>query len=167
MSVIIELTIVMAQSESFVKLGQRKDKFKFSKPKEMRKGQRDHGEEQDKNYNGDNSKNSGNGKPHNGHCNNKLKGRVKCFFCDSPHIVRDCLKKKFMLSTIKGDDEPDKALLKLGSILSSVKAKRVRENEKKPMKCFFVVVCIGCEAVQSNLRYPQSIKKKRSQRVRL
>ncbi|KAH1047167.1 hypothetical protein J1N35_037951 [Gossypium stocksii] len=38
---------------------------------------------------------------------------------------------QFVFSTIKGDDEPKKASLKLCLILSSVKTKRVKENEKK------------------------------------
>ncbi|MBA0610759.1 hypothetical protein Godav_011554 [Gossypium davidsonii] len=86
--VIIELTIIMAKPESFIELGSRKDKFESSKPKETGNGRRDHDEEQDKNGNGDNSKNN-------------------------------------------GDDEPTKAPMKLGSILSSVEAKRVKENAKK------------------------------------
>ncbi|MFQ6646357.1 hypothetical protein Gotur_020223 [Gossypium turneri] len=48
--------------------------------------------------------------------------------------------KKFALSAIEGDDELEKASMKLGSILSSVEAKRARENENKPMKCF---LCCG------------------------
>ncbi|MBA0824958.1 hypothetical protein Goarm_021590 [Gossypium armourianum] len=41
---------------------------------------------------------------------------------------------------IKGDEEPEKTLLKLGSILSSTKAKRVKENEKKSVK---YLLCCG------------------------
>lgn len=41
-----------------------------------------------------------------------------------------------MFSTIKGDDDLEKAPMKLGPIVSGVKAKRVKGNEKKLMKCF-------------------------------
>lgn len=46
-------------------------------------------------------------------------------------MVRDYTKKS-VLSTIKVDDEPDRTSMRLGSIVHSVEAKRVRENEKKP-----------------------------------
>ncbi|MBA0701790.1 hypothetical protein Goari_027403 [Gossypium aridum] len=65
----------------------------------------------------------------------KSKGSIKCLFCDGLYIVKYC-PKKFALSAIEGDDELEKASMKLGSILSSVEAKRIRENENKPMKCF-------------------------------
>ncbi|MBA0754331.1 hypothetical protein Gogos_021098 [Gossypium gossypioides] len=61
-----ELTKSMAKVKSFVELGLRKDKFEFSKPKEMGNGRRDHEKEQDINENSHNCKNGGNGKPPNG-----------------------------------------------------------------------------------------------------
>ncbi|MBA0599988.1 hypothetical protein Gorai_006187 [Gossypium raimondii] len=43
-----------------------------------------------------------------------------------------------------GDDELEKTSMKLGSIVSGAKAKRVKENKKNPVECFFLfVVCIG------------------------
>ncbi|MBA0628813.1 hypothetical protein Godav_023460 [Gossypium davidsonii] len=79
----------MVEAESFVKLGPRKVKFDFSKPKK--------------------TGNDGNGR-------------------DYP--------KKSMIFVIEGDDEPDKELMRLGSILSFFKDNRVRKNENKLVKCF-------------------------------
>lgn len=104
---IIEFILAMVEVEFFVELDPEKDKFESFKPKRTNNGGRDHKEEgQVKHGYGDNSKNGGNRKPLNGKWkpNNKSKGLVKCFFCDSPHIMRDCLKK-FGLSAIKEDDE--------------------------------------------------------------
>lgn len=53
--------------------------------------------------------------------------------------MRDCLNKS-VFSTIKKDNELDKASMRLDSIVRSIKAKRVRENEKKLVKCF---LCCG------------------------
>ncbi|MFQ6624571.1 hypothetical protein Gotur_003752 [Gossypium turneri] len=221
---IIELTIVMVDAEFFVELGTKKDKG--------------------------NEKNGGNGKPHNGKWrpNNKPKRLLKCFRCDSLHMVRDC-PNKYTFYAIEGDDKLDEvvcrnlvgwvrpkgelmylwvcrrplegvltrywlcfnteslvsqrrrqnrriprlpsvsrhslrmsrntpedtlnmsilpsmsrhsiyildvstseggheATMRLGSIVCSVKAKRVRENEKKPMKCFlYYDLCISEKVV--------------------
>ncbi|KAK5774593.1 hypothetical protein PVK06_042449 [Gossypium arboreum] len=79
--------------ESFIELGPRKDKFESSKSKETSNCRGNHKE--DGNENGGNSKNGSNEKPPNGKWKpiNRLKGLVKCFFCDGPHMVKDCLKK--------------------------------------------------------------------------
>ncbi|MBA0798973.1 hypothetical protein Gohar_009516, partial [Gossypium harknessii] len=45
----------MVKAESFVELGSRKDKFEYSKPKEMSNGRGDHKEGQDRNGNDKNS----------------------------------------------------------------------------------------------------------------
>lgn len=60
---------------------------------------------------------------------------MKCLICDDPHIVRD-YPKKSMTFVIEGDDEPDKASMRLGLILNFFKDNRVRKNEKKLVKCF-------------------------------
>ncbi|KAK5817382.1 hypothetical protein PVK06_022306 [Gossypium arboreum] len=49
-------------------------------------------------------------------------------------MVRDCSKKSVFYA-IEGDDEPNKAMMRLSSIVHSVKANRVKKNEKKPVKC--------------------------------
>ncbi|MFQ6621843.1 hypothetical protein Gotur_002517 [Gossypium turneri] len=136
---IIEITIAMTEVESFIELGLKKDKFKSSKPKEIDNGGRNH--EEDGNENGGNVKNCGNGKPPNGKWkpNNKIKGPVKCFLCNGSHMVRD-YPKKYMFYAIKKDDVLDNVTLRLGSVVYSVEANRVKENEKKPVKCF---LCSG------------------------
>ncbi|MBA0736840.1 hypothetical protein Gogos_010330 [Gossypium gossypioides] len=54
------------------------------------------------------------GKPPNwkGKSNNKPKGLVKCFLCDDLHMIRDC-QMKYMFSTTEGDDEPNRASMKM------------------------------------------------------
>ncbi|MBA0577478.1 hypothetical protein Golob_024962 [Gossypium lobatum] len=92
----------------------------------------DHEEEgQVKNCNGGNGKNGDNGKPHNGKwkANNKMKGLVKYFLCDGLHIMRDCPKKSALF--VEVNDEPDKETMRLGSIMHSLEAKRVRENGRR------------------------------------
>ncbi|MBA0647839.1 hypothetical protein Goklo_015652, partial [Gossypium klotzschianum] len=129
---ITELTVAVAEAESFIELGLKKDKFEFSKPKETGNGRGDH--EEDGNKNNRNGKNDGNERLHNGKVkpNNRSNGPIKCFLCDGPYMVRD-YPKKSMFSAIGGDDELDKAFMRLGSIVCFIEAKRVKENEKKPM----------------------------------
>ncbi|MBA0814482.1 hypothetical protein Gohar_020312 [Gossypium harknessii] len=105
------------------------DKFEFSKPKEKSNGGGYHKE--DGNSNGSNGKNGGKGKPHNGNWkpNNNPKGLVKCFICDGPHMVMDCTKKS-TLSAIEGDDEPDKAKMRLGSMCILSKPRMSKRMKK-------------------------------------
>ncbi|KAH1106016.1 hypothetical protein J1N35_009784, partial [Gossypium stocksii] len=118
----------------------------ITKPKETGNSRGDH--EEDEQVKDGNCKNSGNEKPPNEKWkpNNKLKGPVKCFICDGLHIVRDC-PKKFTLSVVKGNDELGKAIMRLGSIMHSIKAKEVRENEKKSIK----YLCCGPHRMQDYL----------------
>ncbi|MBA0803201.1 hypothetical protein Gohar_013441, partial [Gossypium harknessii] len=69
-------------------------------------------------------------------------------------MVRD-YPKKYVLSTIEGDDESNRATIRLGSMLRSIEAQRVRVIEKKPMKCF---LCCGPHRIQDcPERYKMSI----------
>ncbi|KAK5846895.1 hypothetical protein PVK06_003196 [Gossypium arboreum] len=73
--------------------------------------------------------------------NNNLKeneSEIKCFLCDSPHMVRNCPKRS-MFSAIKRDKEPKEEAMRLGSIVSVVKTKKAKESEKKLVKC-----CLCC-----------------------
>ncbi|MBA0613003.1 hypothetical protein Godav_013529 [Gossypium davidsonii] len=118
----------MTVVESMVKLGLGKDKLRSSKFEERGVCETDHKEDVlDGNGNGDNS---GNGKPQVGKKKPKRKrDRQKCFLCDSPHILRKCLKK----STLK--EKPVGKALVLGSSARSVEAKEAK-NEKKSVECF-------------------------------
>ncbi|MBA0851896.1 hypothetical protein Goshw_028519 [Gossypium schwendimanii] len=63
------------------------EKIRSNLPSLMRRKMvgEDHEEDGNENSGG------GNGRPHNGKWkpNNRLKGPMKCFFCDGPHMVRD------------------------------------------------------------------------------
>ncbi|MBA0689018.1 hypothetical protein Goari_006769, partial [Gossypium aridum] len=102
--------------KSFIKLGLRGDKFESFEPKEMNNGRGDHEENGD--GNGGNGKNGGNGRPHNGKemPNNRPKGPVKCFICDGSYMVKN-YPKKFVFYAIERDDESNRALLRIGSIV--------------------------------------------------
>ncbi|MBA0878531.1 hypothetical protein Goshw_018708 [Gossypium schwendimanii] len=50
-------------------------------------------------------------------------------------MVSDC-QKKYMFYAIKKDDVLDNATMRRGSIVYSVEVNRVKENDKKPVKCF-------------------------------
>ncbi|KAG8474172.1 hypothetical protein CXB51_034125 [Gossypium anomalum] len=119
----------VVKAESFIEFGLRKDKFESSKPKEKSNCGGNH--EEDGNENGGNSKNDSNGKPPNGKWKpiNRLKGLVKCFFCDGLHMVKDCLKKSALFA-IEGDDESDRASMRLGLIVCFVEAKRVERMRR-------------------------------------
>ncbi|MBA0816662.1 hypothetical protein Gohar_001299 [Gossypium harknessii] len=85
--------LTMVETESFVELGPKKDKFETHKPKETdNDGVEYEDDGQVKNGNSGNGKNGGNRKPYN----------VK-------------------------DDEPNKAMMRLGLIVRSIEGKRVRE----------------------------------------
>ncbi|MBA0846295.1 hypothetical protein Goarm_022562 [Gossypium armourianum] len=117
----------MTVVESMVKLGLGKDKLRSSKFEEKGVCETNHKEDVDGNGNGNNS---GNGKPQVG--KKKAKGKrdkQKCFFCDSPHILRKC-PKKFALK-----EKPVGKALVLRSSVRGVEAKEA-ENEKKPVECF-------------------------------
>lgn len=60
---------------------------------------------------------------------------LKFFICEGSHMVRGGPKQS-MFSTIKEDDVPKKASMRLDSIMCGVEVKRGNENEKKPVKCF-------------------------------
>ncbi|MBA0818082.1 hypothetical protein Gohar_028115 [Gossypium harknessii] len=62
---ITELTVAMAEAESFVKLGLTKDKFESSKPNGKGNGERNHEGDKERHNNDGNSidSTSGNGKP--------------------------------------------------------------------------------------------------------
>ncbi|MFQ6653581.1 hypothetical protein Gotur_024905 [Gossypium turneri] len=114
--------------ESVVKLGLGKDKLGSSKSKEKGVCEMDHKEDiVDGNGNGDNG---GNGKPRVGKNKpNKKRDKLKCFLCDSPHMLKKC-PKKFTLK-----EKPVGKALVLGSSARGVKAKEA-ESEKKPVECF-------------------------------
>ncbi|MBA0741645.1 hypothetical protein Gogos_014780 [Gossypium gossypioides] len=130
---ITKLTIAITEAESFVELGPRKDKFETSNPKETGNGEGDHEEERDKNDNGDNGKNGGNRKwkP-----KNKPKNPMKYFLCNGPHMVR-YYSKRSVFSAIEGENDPDKEIMRLGSIMSGVEVKKVKESGKKQVDYFF------------------------------
>ncbi|KAH1121673.1 hypothetical protein J1N35_004833 [Gossypium stocksii] len=52
-----------------------------------------------------------------------MKGPVKCFICNSSHMVRGC-PKKYMFYAIKKDDVLDNTIMRLGLIVHSAKVKR-------------------------------------------
>ncbi|MBA0712290.1 hypothetical protein Golax_011401, partial [Gossypium laxum] len=98
---IIELIIAIAEAESFVELGPRKDMFKSSKPSETRNGGGNHKEEHDKNGNSGNNKNG------------------------------ETIQKKSALSTIEENDKPDKALMKLHMIWDCLERSKISAINKK------------------------------------
>ncbi|MBA0817531.1 hypothetical protein Gohar_021280 [Gossypium harknessii] len=123
----------MTVVESMVKLGLGKNKLGSSKSEKRGVCKKNHNEDVDGNSNGDNSSN---GKPQVGKKKpNRKMDKLKCFFCDGPHILKKCLKK-FALS--KKEKPVDKAL-GLGSRARGVEDKEV-ESEKKPVECF---LCYG------------------------
>ncbi|MFQ6624823.1 hypothetical protein Gotur_003680 [Gossypium turneri] len=80
-------------TESLIEFTPRKDKFKSSNPN----GKGNGGEDEEGQVKHDNE-NGGNGKLRNEKwkTNNKLKEKeseIKCFLCDSPHMVRNCPKR--------------------------------------------------------------------------
>ncbi|KAK5824855.1 hypothetical protein PVK06_019640 [Gossypium arboreum] len=142
---IIELTVAIVEVESFIELGLKKDKFKSSKPKETSDGGGEH--EEDGNGNG------GNRKPPNGKWkpNNRSKRLVKYVICDGSYMARDYPKKP-VVSTIEGDDKLDRPSMRFGLIMCSIEAKKVKENEKQPMKSF---LCRGSHRMRD---YPEQYK---------
>ncbi|KAH1129266.1 hypothetical protein J1N35_000644 [Gossypium stocksii] len=122
----------MTIAESLFYFVQRRNKFESSKPRGKGNGKGD-----EKQLVGNSNNNGGNGKLLNGKWkpNNKPNELVRCFLCEGLYIVKNCPKQS-LLSTIEGDDEPDTTSMGLGSIQHFVEAKRVKENKKKPMKCF-------------------------------
>ncbi|MBA0608048.1 hypothetical protein Godav_020298 [Gossypium davidsonii] len=84
---ITELTVAMAEVESFVELGPTKDKFESSKPNGKSNNERNHeGDEEGHNNDGNSiDSTSSNGKPRDakwGSKNSRDKGkRIKCFLC--------------------------------------------------------------------------------------
>ncbi|MBA0618587.1 hypothetical protein Godav_027907, partial [Gossypium davidsonii] len=63
-----------------------------------------------------------------------IKGAIEFFHCDGSYMMWDCLKKS-TFSAIRCNDELDRASMRIDSIVHSVEAKRIRENEKKLVKC--------------------------------
>ncbi|MBA0624778.1 hypothetical protein Godav_010069 [Gossypium davidsonii] len=90
---IAELTVAMAEVESFVELGPTKDKFQSSKPNGKGNGESNHEEDEEGHIDDGNSTDStsGNGKPRDakrGSNNPRDKGkRIKCFICQGPHMA--------------------------------------------------------------------------------
>ncbi|KAH1091755.1 hypothetical protein J1N35_019012 [Gossypium stocksii] len=64
---------------------------------------------------------------------------LKCFFCEGSHMLRD-YPKRSVFSIIREYGEPKKALMRLGSIVHRVEAKRGNENKEIPVKYF---LCCG------------------------
>ncbi|MBA0753850.1 hypothetical protein Gogos_020347, partial [Gossypium gossypioides] len=122
-----KLSEAMMVVESVVKLGLGKDKVRSSKFEENGIREIDHKEDIiDDNGNNDSS---GNGKPRVAKKKPKRKmDKLKCFFCDGPHILRKFLKKSVLKEKLVG-----KALV-LDSSARGVEAKEA-EN-KKPVECF-------------------------------
>ncbi|KAK8314288.1 hypothetical protein V6Z12_D01G162100 [Gossypium hirsutum] len=108
---ITELTVAMAEAESFVELGPAGDKLEASKPNGRGNGERNHEEDERGHSDGGNSTDStsGNGKPRDakrGLDNPRHKRKkMKCFICQGPHMARKC-PNKVMISAKK--DEPKK-----------------------------------------------------------
>lgn len=69
------------------------------------------------------------------------KAAIQCFLCGGLHMVRGCSKRS-VFSTIKGDDEPEKAMMRLGSVVHFFEAKRVRESKRNKWSASYVVVRI-------------------------
>ncbi|MBA0707382.1 hypothetical protein Golax_019431 [Gossypium laxum] len=92
-----------------VKLGLGKDKDRSSKSKERGVCEKDHKEDINGNGIGDNS---GNGKPRiRKKKPNKKMDKLKCFLCNSPYMLKKCLKK----SDISKEERPIGKALGLGS----------------------------------------------------
>ena len=122
-----DLTKAMTIAESLIELGIKKsDKFESFKPK----GKGNGGGDKDQKFKNNNEKLS-TGKPrfYKPWDKKKEKELVKCFLCDGPHRMRDCPKRTKLSSINKEDDEPEKETLKLGSIMSSIKAKKCRKQK--------------------------------------
>ncbi|MFQ6640103.1 hypothetical protein Gotur_015263 [Gossypium turneri] len=132
-----KLSEAMTVAESVVKLGLGKDKLGSFKSEERDVCEMDHKEDiVDGNGNGDNG---GNGKPRVGKKKpKKKKDKLKCFLCDSLHMLKKC-PKKFALK----EKLVVKALV-LGSSARGVEAKEAK-SEKKPVECF---LCHGPHRLQ-------------------
>ncbi|MBA0817532.1 hypothetical protein Gohar_021280 [Gossypium harknessii] len=146
-----KLSEAMTVVESMVKLGLGKNKLGSSKSEKRGVCKKNHNEDVDGNSNGDNSSN---GKPQVGKKKpNRKMDKLKCFFCDGPHILKKCLKKfalskkekpvdKALLrkcpkkSVIEGDDGADNEPKKFGSSNGKAKANRAKRSKKKRVKCF-------------------------------
>ncbi|KAG8498201.1 hypothetical protein CXB51_006628 [Gossypium anomalum] len=124
---ITELTIAMAEAESFVELGPTKDKFESSQPNRKGNGERNHEEDEEGHSDDGHSTDStsGNEKPRDvkrgtdslsgnerprdakQRSNNPRDKRkkIKCFLCQGPHMLRKCPKRS-MMSVIQKKDEP-------------------------------------------------------------
>ncbi|MBA0726076.1 hypothetical protein Golax_001926, partial [Gossypium laxum] len=118
----------MTVVESLVKLGLRKEKLGSSKSEKKGVCEKDHNEDVvDGNGNGDSSGNEKlrvrKKKP------KRKRDKLKCFLCDSPHMLKKCPKKFVLKEKLVG-----KALV-LGSSTKGVEAEKV-ESEKKPMEYF-------------------------------
>ncbi|MBA0781128.1 hypothetical protein Gotri_002083, partial [Gossypium trilobum] len=118
----------MTVVEFVVKLSLEKNKIGSSKSEERGVCEMDNKEDfVDGN---DNSDNGGNGKPRVGKKKSKRKrDKLKCFLCDSPHMLKKYLKKSVLKENLVG-----KALV-LGSSARGVEAKKAK-SEKKLVECF-------------------------------
>lgn len=110
---ITELTVAMAEAESFVELDPAGDKLEASKPNGRGNGERNHEEDERGHSDGGNSTDStsGNGKPRDakrGLDNPRDKRKkMKCFLCQGPHMARKC-PNKVMISA-KNDEPKEEA----------------------------------------------------------
>ncbi|KAH1090720.1 hypothetical protein J1N35_017977 [Gossypium stocksii] len=117
-----ELSKAMIMVEYLIELIPSKDKFESSKPKKIGSGREDEGQVE---YS-------------DGNCGNEKPQNSK--------------KKPNNMKEKKRDDKLEKTSMKLGLIMSGVEAKRVKGNEKKPVKCF---LCCGSHSMQD---YPEQSK---------
>ncbi|KAK5812360.1 hypothetical protein PVK06_027789 [Gossypium arboreum] len=97
----------MTIAESVVKLGLGKDKFGSSKSEERGVREKDHKEDNDDGNGNGNNENGGNGKLRVGRKKPKReRDKLKCFLCDGPHMLKNCLKKfalkKKSVAVVKG-----------------------------------------------------------------
>ncbi|KAH1082521.1 hypothetical protein J1N35_022282 [Gossypium stocksii] len=106
-----ELTHAMMVAESLVELLPMRDKFESSKPNGRGNGVYHEKDREGHSYYGSGSgSDGGNEKPRNGkrrpNSPKEKRGKLRCYFCDGPHMKIDCLKVS-SVSAIKRSDEPE------------------------------------------------------------
>ncbi|MBA0680376.1 hypothetical protein Goari_012080 [Gossypium aridum] len=142
-------------------------KKSLSIPSLRKKGVCEGNHEEDDNDSG-NGNDCGNGKPRLGKKKpNKKRGKLKCFLCNSLHLLKKYLKKSTLSdkenllqkcmkkSTIEKDDVLDNEPKKLGLSKRKVETKRVKRSKKKRVKastrgkCEFVIKLIENVAIKT------------------
>ncbi|KAG8503718.1 hypothetical protein CXB51_001706 [Gossypium anomalum] len=108
-----ELTNAMMVAESLVELVPRRDRFESSKPNGRGNGGHHKEDKEGHSYYGSGSgSDGGNRKPRNGkrrpNSPKERRGKLRCYFCNGPHMKRDCPKVS-TFSAIKKSDEPEEA----------------------------------------------------------